>query len=59
MEEWFWEVGRAYCVSVVLRVGRVHCVAVVLRVDGFYCVLVVMSVFEALWVGEVGGCSMS
>ena len=58
MDEWFWKVGRVYCVPVVLRVERMHCVAVVLWVGGLYCVVVVMLVFGTVWVGEVGGCSM-
>ena len=36
VEEWFGEVGRIYCVPVVLRVGWAHCVAVVLGIGGFY-----------------------
>ena len=74
MVEWFREVGRAYCVAVVLKVGLVYCVAVVLKIGWVYCVMVVdmcflkpscmfcvmvvISVLGSVWVGEVGGCSM-
>ena len=36
-----------------------HCVAVVLGIGGLYCVVVVVSVFVAVYGGEVGGCSIS
>ena len=74
VEDWFREVGRAYCVAVVLKVGLVYCVAVVLKIGWVYCVMVVdmcflkpscmfcvmvvISVLGSVWVGEVGGCSM-
>ena len=28
VEEWFWKVGRAYCVAAALKVGWVYCMAV-------------------------------
>lgn len=49
VKEWFSEVDRVYCVSVVLKFKWVYCVGVVLRIGWVYCVAVVdMLFFETL-----------